>query len=82
MFIVEVGMKKVQSLKTDAVPPPPAAVGLTIEGAVAASGIGRTLIFRAIQRGDLRARKLGRRTIVLRDDLTEFLKSLPVKEVV
>jgi hypothetical protein len=57
------------------------AVGFSVEGAVAASGIGRTLIFRAIQRGQLKARKLGRRTIILRDDLTEFLKNLPVKEV-
>lgn len=67
--------------KSGVAPLPFVAVGFSVEGAVAASGIGRTLIFRAIQRGDLKARKLGRRTIILRDDLAEFLKSLPIKEV-
>ena len=74
-------MRKVQALKTDAAPTTIAPVEFTVEGAVAASGIGRTLLFRAIKQGRLRARKLGRRTIVTRDDLAEFLSSLPVKRV-
>lgn len=74
-------MQKVSTPASDVAPLPSVAVGLTIEGAVAASGIGRTLIFRAIQKGHLKARKLGRRTIILRDDLAEWLNSLPVKEV-
>ena len=78
---MEVGIRKIQSLKTDAAPPPIAPVGFTVEGAVVASGLGRTKLFAAIKQGQLRARKFGRRTIITRDDLTEFLESLPVKEV-
>ncbi|HEX9073251.1 MAG TPA: DNA-binding protein [Pseudolabrys sp.] len=74
-------MQKISTPKSDAPPPPNAPLGLTVEAAVAASGIGRTLIFRAIQRGQLKARKYGRRTIILPCDLTDFLESLPVKEV-
>ena len=52
-------------------------LGYTIEGAVAASGIGRTKLYDAIRAGQLRARKCGRRTIILDDDLRAFLAALP-----
>ena len=55
-------------------------IGLTIPEAVDCSGIGRTKIFEAIKLGKLTARKAGRRTIILSDELAAFLKSLPVKE--
>ncbi|RWD62554.1 MAG: helix-turn-helix domain-containing protein [Mesorhizobium sp.] len=55
-------------------------IGLTIEEAVDRSGIGRTKIFQAIKDGKLTARKAGRRTIILSEDLSNFLKSLPVRE--
>jgi excisionase family DNA binding protein len=42
------------------------------------SGIGRTKIYEAISTGRLKARKLGKRTLVLRADLQAFLASLPV----
>ncbi|MER9167696.1 helix-turn-helix domain-containing protein [Mesorhizobium australicum] len=54
--------------------------GLTIEEAVDCSGIGRTKIFEAIKLGKLTARKAGRRTIILREELSDFLKALPVRE--
>jgi hypothetical protein len=38
----------------------------------------RTQIFEEIKRGRLRARRCGRRTIVLRDDYAEYLQSLPI----
>ena len=55
-------------------------VGLSIEEAVTASSIGRTKIFRAIRDGRLKARKDGRRTIILAPDLVDFLRELPTKE--
>ena len=47
------------------------------EEASALTGIGLTSICEAISRGDLKAKKHGRRTIVLPDDLRVWLKSLP-----
>jgi excisionase family DNA binding protein len=51
--------------------------GLSISEACAVAGIGRTKIYQAITAGNLKARKCGKRTLVLRDDLREFLASLP-----
>jgi excisionase family DNA binding protein len=42
------------------------------------SGLGRDTIYKAIRQGQLKARKIGRRTIVLATDLQAFLESLPV----
>jgi excisionase family DNA binding protein len=44
------------------------------------SGLGRDTIYKAIHQGRLKARKLGRRTVVLASDLQAFLESLPVME--
>ncbi|TIV71440.1 MAG: DNA-binding protein [Mesorhizobium sp.] len=55
-------------------------IGLTIDEAVDRSGIGRTKIFEAIKLGKLTARKAGRRTIILSDELSLYLKSLPIRE--
>lgn len=49
----------------------------SIPEAVAASGVSRSLIYVEIAAGRLRARKLGRRTIILREDLERYLKGLP-----
>ena len=52
--------------------------GLSISEACAVAGIGRTKIYQAITEGHLKARKCGKRTLVLRGDLRDFLASLPV----
>ena len=52
----------------------------SIEDAVKASGIGRTKLFELIRDGELRARKVGRRTIITDADLKSMIDSLPVKE--
>ena len=51
--------------------------GLSISEACAVAGIGRTKIYQAITDGTLKAPKCGKRTLVLRDDLRDFLASLP-----
>jgi excisionase family DNA binding protein len=51
--------------------------GLSISEASAVAGIGRTKIYQAISDGNLKARKCGKRTIVLREELRQFLASLP-----
>lgn len=56
-------------------------LGYSPEEAAAVMGSGRTNIFRAIKNGSLKARKFGRRTVILRDDLKAFLETLPEKKV-
>jgi excisionase family DNA binding protein len=50
---------------------------LSIAEVSAVAGIGRTKIYQAIADGSLKARKYGRRTLVLRNELRDFLTSLP-----
>jgi excisionase family DNA binding protein len=50
----------------------------SIVEACEASGVGRTSIYEAINSGKLIARKNGRRTVILCDDLRRWLQSLPV----
>ncbi len=42
-------------------------------------GIGRSTLYNLIKDGRLPVRKLGKRTLILRDDLDHFVASLPVK---
>jgi excisionase family DNA binding protein len=51
---------------------------MTIPDAVKAAGISRTSIYEALKRGDLTARKAGRRTLISRAGLEAYLASLPV----
>ena len=48
-----------------------------ISDAVGAGAGSRSEIYEALKRGDLKAKKRGRRTIILRDDLAAYLASLP-----
>lgn len=52
--------------------------GLSILEACQVAGFGRTKIYEAIGAGTLKARKFGKRTIILRSDLQAFLANLPV----
>jgi excisionase family DNA binding protein len=51
--------------------------GLSVIEACAIAGIGRTKIYEAISSGALKARKFGKRRIILRSDLHAFLAALP-----
>jgi excisionase family DNA binding protein len=48
-------------------------IGYSIEEAVLASSVGRSLIYEEIRAGNLRATKIGRRTVILADDLRAWL---------
>ena len=52
--------------------------GLSVLEACRVSGLGRTTVYEAISAGQLKARKFGKRTIILRTDLQDFLSALPV----
>jgi excisionase family DNA binding protein len=54
-----------------------APIAVTIPDAVKASGMSRTTIYAALKRGDLSARKAGRRTLIPIADLERFLAALP-----
>lgn len=56
---------------------PPQRLAYSIEDAVVVSGIGRTALYEAINSGELPARKRGRSTIILADDLADYLRALP-----
>lgn len=49
----------------------------SVAEACAVARAGRTAVYEAIKSGELTARKRGRRTIILSDDLRRWLESLP-----
>ena len=51
-------------------------LSLSIEEVRAATGLGRTKLYQLINSGELKARKIGKRTIILKDDLEAFLNNL------
>jgi excisionase family DNA binding protein len=58
-----------------------APMALKISEACAASRCGRTTVYQAIKRGELRALKRGKSTLVLETDLRRWLENLPAVEV-
>ncbi len=56
---------------------PSHALAHTIEMAAKAATVGRTSIYEAINSGALKAKKIGRRTLILDEDLRAWLTSLP-----
>lgn len=54
-----------------------APIAVTIPDAVKATGMSRSALYEAMKRGDLIARKAGRRTLISFADLEVYLASLP-----
>lgn len=52
-------------------------IAYSIDEVVELTGIGRTRLYEVIAAGDLRTKKLGRRTLVLASDLGTWINSLP-----
>lgn len=52
-------------------------ITVTIPEAVKATGMSRTSIYEALKRGDLIARKAGRRTLISFADLQAYVAGLP-----
>lgn len=55
----------------------PKKLAFSIPDLVAAANISRSVLYEQIKSGNLRVRKVGRRTIVLYEDAESWLKSLP-----
>ncbi|MEP2742779.1 MAG: helix-turn-helix domain-containing protein [Bauldia litoralis] len=54
-----------------------APIGLTVRQVVELSGLSRSTIYEELRIGRLIARKLGRRTVILRGDFRSWLEGLP-----
>lgn len=55
----------------------PAPYAFTVTGAVTYSGCSRSRLYDAIKGGELDARQVGRRTLIVGDSLRAFLDRLP-----
>jgi hypothetical protein len=83
--ILSTGMSKAERARrtSEAEPPfqaggpPPHKLAFTLKEATRASGLSRSLLYIAIGRGELHARKCGARTLILESDLRRFLRRLP-----
>lgn len=53
-------------------------LAVTIPDAVKASGLSRTALYEALAKGQISARKAGRRTLINFADLQNYLSNLPV----
>jgi hypothetical protein len=59
----------------------PDPLAFTIPQAITTAGVRKTSLYAAIKCGDLRAKKSGRRTLILRDDLRKWREGLPALEL-
>jgi excisionase family DNA binding protein len=55
-------------------------LALTVAEVCIVARVGKTVLYQAISSGALRARKRGRRTLLLPDDLREWVDHLPPLE--
>jgi excisionase family DNA binding protein len=53
-------------------------IAISIVEAAKRSGVGRSSIYQAIGRGELKIRKHGRRSLILVDELKEWVSALPI----
>jgi excisionase family DNA binding protein len=58
--------------------PGPQQLGLSVDEACNVSGLGRSSIAAAIKSGELRARKLGKRIVIMRPDVEAYVRNLPL----
>jgi excisionase family DNA binding protein len=65
---------------SDVITTPPAMKALSIDQVLEITGISRPTFYEHAFAGRIKARKLGRRTIVLESDLRDYLESLPTLE--
>jgi excisionase family DNA binding protein len=55
-------------------------LAVSIAEAARRSGLGRSTVYEAIARGELKVRKAGRRSLILTADLQQWLSELPTGE--
>ena len=72
---------KIAGVGTGKAKPSPPRIGYTMKEAVGVPGLGRTSLYLAIRRGELRVVKKGSRTIILDRDLRRWLEALPASNV-
>jgi excisionase family DNA binding protein len=61
--------------------PAPPKIGYSVKEAAVAASVGRTTIYAAVRRGELRIVKKGARSIILDRDLRRWLECLPPSNV-
>jgi excisionase family DNA binding protein len=52
-------------------------IAVSIQEAVRLSGVGRSSIYEAVNRGEIPIRKRGRRSLVMVEDLRRWIETLP-----
>ena len=57
--------------------PPASAISYSIAQAVAATGLSRSALYEAKQKGEIAFRKWGRHSVILASDLATYVASLP-----
>jgi excisionase family DNA binding protein len=56
-------------------------LGYSIPEFAEATSLGRSKIYQEINNGNLKARKFGKRTVIIESDAIAYLESLPLLEV-
>lgn len=51
-------------------------LSFSIEETITLTGLGKTKLYELIKSGELKAKKLGKRTLILKPDLKDFLSRL------